>query len=205
MSMPLSRQKLIRALSVVALLGGPLLCAEIYFRLEAPGQGPGVYLETDRNYKVTLLETERGLYTLAGYATNQAGAAAEALAKSPVARTGRRLAFFIAGPPDSTLIGNAPTAALWCYVVDPADDRFRATAVRVPATILRINPRAYRIGSNELEQVWAAQGIPFQQYTRAVSTSARPRAKLDVMIGLEIQDSPGGPPRMYSVRVGPPR
>ena len=31
------------------------------------------------------------------------------------------------------------------------------------------------------------------------------QSKLDVMIGLEVQDSVDGPRRMYSVRVGPPR
>src|SRR5437870_13907891 len=106
-----------RLLAVVALLAVPFLCAEVYFRLEAAGQGQAVYLETDRNYKATLLESDRALYTLSGYATDRPGAARDAVARSPVQKA-RRLAFFLVGPPASPLITNGASAALWCYVVD---------------------------------------------------------------------------------------
>jgi hypothetical protein len=114
------------------------------------------------------------------------------------------LAFFIVGPPDSPLAANAPSATLWCFVVDGADDRFRADAVRVPATIRRINPRVYRVTSDELKEAWGPERVAFQQYQRALARTTRPRIDLAAVIGLEIQDSAGGPRRMYSVRVGPP-
>jgi hypothetical protein len=204
MSMSPLQNRMIKILAIAALLGVPLLCGELYFRFNAPGEGQGVYLETDRNYKATLRDSDRGLYTLAGYATNQPGAAREAFAKSPVPKV-QRLAFFMVGPPDSPLIANAPSAGLWCYVVDPEDDEFRSEAVSVPATIQQINPGAYRVNSPEIEQAWSADRIAYQQYDRALKRRATPRARLDVMMGLEVQDSASGPKRMYSVRVGPPR
>ena len=199
-----------------ALIAGPLLCAALFFRLEAPGQDPGVYLETDRGpFEHTLLETDRGLYTLSGYAADQVGASGEAALKTPVPPSGtKRLAFYIVGPRDSPLGANAPSATLWCFVVDGVDDGFRASAVRLPATIHQINPRAYRVTSDELENLvasgkpgsgWAPERVAFQQYQRALARTTRPRTTMEVLIGLEIQDSAAGPRRMYSVRVGPPQ
>lgn len=190
---------------VVALLGGPLLAAELFFRRVAPGQAPGVYLETDRAYRTTLLETDRALYTLIGYAPGEVGSSRAAIERSPMPTGGRRLAFYVVGQPDSALIKAGRTAQLWCFTVDGVDDRFRDTAVRVPATVTEINPGALRISADELDNAWGAVQVAFQEYERGLARSSRPRQSIEVMIGLEIHETPTAPPSMYSVRMGPPR
>jgi hypothetical protein len=200
-----SREQIFRALAVSALFAGPLLCAALYFRLQAPGHDPGVYLQTHDG---------------SAYALSATPLVPAALGKDP------RRAFVIVGTPDSPLVANAPSARLWCFVVDAADARVHAEAVPIPATIRQINPRtlsvadkingalidsvaaanprAYRITSDELAKAWTPESVPFQQYHRALAGTASPRP-MDVLIGLEVQDSANGPRRMYSVRMGPPR
>jgi len=194
-----------RAIGVVALLAVPFVCAAIFMRVESPGSGVGVFLETDRAYKTTLRETDRALHALGGYVADQPGASAEAARLSPTPVPGRRLAFYLAGPKDSALILNARTATLWCLVVDGVSDTFRSEAVAVPATITEINPGAYRVTSTELENVWGADRLAFRRYAEALEHANGSRTYLDVMMGLEVQDTATGARRMYSVRVGPPR
>jgi hypothetical protein len=216
-----AREQVFRIVAVSVLFAGPLLCGALFFCLQAPGQDPGVYLETTD-----------AAYTLSGYAA-QTGSSAEAamntlLLPNPVVVTKPPPAFVIVGTPDSQLIANAPSARLWCFVVDVADERQPAHAVSMPATIRQINPRtfgvaakvsggvksvaaanprAYRVTSDELTRAWSwgPASLAFQQYHRALARTTRPRGTMDVVIGLEIQDSANGPRRMYSVRVGPPR
>lgn len=202
--MNVSRQGLTRIGAIVALLGLPLVCAELYFRLVAPGQSAGVYLETDRAYKVTLLEADRSLHTLLPYDPGAAGSAAEAIAASPLPMPGRKLAFFIVDSPDAPAFSKTVPATLWCFVVEKGIDHFRDRAVSLPATITQINPRTVRVTTEELEHAWGADRIAFQQYAQALADGSSSRKNLDVLIGLELQDV-GGARRMYSVRVGPPR
>ncbi len=200
-----SREQILRAFAVSALFAGPLLCAAIFFRLRAPGHDPGVYLETHDG---------------SAYALSATPLVPVVLGRDP------RRALVIVGTPESPLVANAPSARLWCVVVDAADERVHAPAVPIPATIRQINPRtlsvddkltgrkigsvaaanprAYRITSDELTKAWGPASVPFQQYHRALAGTSSPRA-MDVLIGLEVQDSANGPRRMYSVRMGPPR
>ena len=182
-----------RILTVSALIAVPLLCAELYFRMNDPGRDPGVYLEAGD-----------GQYTLSGYAADQPTASGDAATRTPVVPGGPAKAFYIVGPPDSPLAANARTATLWCFVVDDTGARFRADAMPVPATITQINPRAHRVTSDELGKAWGPESVAFQAYQRALARTAGSRTTMAVMIGLEVQDSAGGPRRMYSVRVGPP-
>ena len=200
-----SSLRLLRVLAVVALLTVPLLCAELFFRSQDPGPMGGVYLETDRAYSTTLLETDRALHTLEGYITGAPGSSREAITKSPAQVGGRKLAFFIVAPRNSRMLKSATSATLWAFVADGRNDRFRDDAVAVPATITQINPEVYRVSSEELNNVWSAGRVAFRQYQQALFHTTVARQGLEVMIGLELQDSDTNGPRMYSVRVGPPR
>jgi len=202
--MGLTRRDAGRALGVVTLLAFPFLSAEYYFRREAPGQEPGVYLETDHGYAATLVDAERALHTITGYVINQPGAARDAL-QSPTPAIDRQLSFFVVGPKASAFLRAARTAKLWCVAVDGTNDHFRDDAVEVPTTMTEINPGAYRFSSPELLPGWYPQRIAFQQYQRALSRVAGPRHAIEVLIGLELTDPASGARRMYSVRVGPPR
>ena len=195
----------VRMLAVATLMAVPFLGAEVYFRVNAPGQGAGVYLETDHNYKATLLESDRELNTLSGFAPDGPGAAQAAMARSPITEPGRRVSFYIVAPPASALHAHVSEAKLWSFVVDGANDGFRAGAAPVPATITQINPGVFRVSSPELEQVWGGDRIAFAQFERALSTSHAPRVRMVAMIGLELPEGPDRARRMYSVRVGPPQ
>jgi hypothetical protein len=181
-----------RILTVSALIAVPLLCGELYFRMYAPGQAPGVYLESSA-----------GLFTLSGYSPDQAGSG-EAVLKSPVIPYGPPAAFYIVGPRESPLAAHAASATLWCFVVE-ADAPFRARALPVPATVRQINPRAYRVTADELKKPWGPESVPFKAYQQALARTIGSRTAMAVMIGVEVQASPGGPRQMYSVRVGPPQ
>lgn len=199
------QQRMTRVLAVLTLLVVPLLLAEWYFRVQAPGQTPGVYLETDRAYATTLLETDRALHTLEGYVAGAPGSSREAVTKSPVQVGGRRLAFFVVAPKGSALANAIASATVWAFVVAGSDDGFRERAVQVAATVTPINPEVYRVTSPELDNLWGADREAFRQYQQVLFRTSVPRQSLDVMIGLELREGTSGPARMYSVRVGPPR
>ena len=213
-----SREQILRAFAVSALFAGPLLFSALFFRLLAPGQAPGVYLETSV-----------GAYALSGYAS-QTGSSVEkamtALVLADAMADDAQRAFVIVGTPDSPLVANAPSARLWCFVVDAADEGSHAPAMPIPATIRQINPRtfgvtdkltggvsvaaanprAYRVTSAELTKSFRnPASVAFQQYYLALARTTGPRETMDVLIGLEVQDSANGPRRMYTVRMGPTR
>ena len=198
MNKPLARLGL-----VVGLLTLPLLVGLAYFHAEDPAPDGGVFIESDRAYKITRLDSDRSLDPVPGYVPDRPGAVAAAL-NSPEPTPGRALTFYVAGPVGSPLLAAAPTATLWCFYVDGHDEGFRARATRLPATVTQINAQAYRVNSPELEQSWGAQLESFRQYERALKDSPQPREALHVLIGLELV-GPDGARRMYSVRVGPPR
>jgi hypothetical protein len=177
----MSRFSLSRLLTVSALIGVPLLCGALFFMLEAPGRDPGVYVET-----------KDGFYALS----------ADPL-KTPALPSGPAVAFFAAGAPDSALMTHAAAATLKVFAVDHGDARFRPEGVTVPATIRQINPRAYRISTEELKKPWGPGSIAFDAYQRALVQTRGSRTTIEMMIGLEIQDTDAGPRRIYAVRVGP--
>jgi hypothetical protein len=191
--MGLDRKRMVKVLGVSALLAVPLLCGQLYFQIYAPGQQPGVYLESGD-----------GLFTLSGYSADRPGSSGEAVLKSPVIPDGPPVAFYIVGPRESPLAANATSATLWCFVVD-ADAPFRAQALPVPATVRQINPRAYRISAAELKKPWGPESVPFKAFQQALARTRGSRTAMAVMIGLEVQASAAGPRQMYSVRVGPPQ
>jgi hypothetical protein len=191
--MDLNRKRIVKVLGVSALLAVPLLCGELYFQMSAPGQEPGVYLES-----------RAGLFTLSGYSADRPGSSGEAVLKSPVIPDGPPVAFYIVGPRESPLAANAPSATLWCFVVD-ADAPYRAHALPVPATIRQINPHVYRVSADELKKPWGPESVPFKAYQQALARTAGSRTATAVMVGLEVNASAAGPRQMYSVRVGPPQ
>ena len=180
---PLSPPTITRLLAAVALITVPLVCGALFFMLEAPGRDPGVYVET-----------RDGFYALS----------ADPLG-TPALPGGPAVDFFVAGAPDSALMAHAASATLKCFAVDHADARFRPDAVAVPATIRQINPRAYRISADELKNPWEAGNLAFDQYQRALTQTSGSRTTIEMMIGVEIQDTTAGPRRIYAVRVGPPQ
>lgn len=192
-----------RLLIAVALIVSPLVVGLAYFKAEDPAPMGGVFIESDRAYKITRLDSDRSLDPVPGYRLGQQGSAAAA-ASSPVPSPGRALAFYISGPERSPLLAAAPTASVWCFYVDGHDETFMAKAVKLPATVTQINALAYRVTVPELEQDWGAQLAAFRQYERALKESPRPREDLHVLIGVELA-GPDGARQMYSVRVGPPR
>lgn len=154
------KTRVARLLTVIALMTAPMLVGLAYFTAEDPSPTGGVFIESDHTFKVTRLDSDRALDPVPGYVPDQPGAAAAA-ASSPVPTPGRALAFYIAGPAGSPWLASAPTATMWCFAVDGHDDGFRARAVRLPATVTRINALAYRVTSPEIEQAWggATRGL----------------------------------------------
>jgi len=180
-------------IKAAALIAGPILFAALYFQLRAPGRDPGVYVE---------VESRSGgggsTYPLSGYAIGAVPAPADVTANTLVVN-GVLRSFFIVDP-DRSNVAVSPASTKLCFLVmNNADEAFRAEPLPLTSTIDHINPRVYRVTSEELEP---DRPIGFKYYRQILARAPGSRATMDLLVGLVIQDA-AGQRRMYSVRFGP--
>jgi hypothetical protein len=190
-----TRENLVRVVKTSALVIVPLLCGLIFFLVEAPGRGTGVYLEVERGADTVVHE-------VAGFPSRVVASPAGAAAHALVIPDGQLLSFFIVGPPASAIIQAAPAAKLYAFVIDDSDPKFVSDYALLPATVRQVNPRAYRVTSDQF--LWNADSLAYKQYQKVLATSLGSRATMEAMVGVEVSD-PNGGATMYAVRVGPPR
>ena len=186
------RRGWIRFAVVALMFVGPMMIGRWYYRLEAPPDS-GVYVETDHDYQATLVDADRALDVVPGYAPTGPGASASALHSPALVRT-RKLRFFVVAPEGDPLLGQVKAAKLLTFAADGHNDDFRANAVELAATVTPINKGAYVVSSPELAEGWEA----------ALKRLDSPRGAIEVLVGLELRDARGDA-HLYSVRVGPPR
>lgn len=176
-----------------ALITGPILFAALFFQLQAPGRGPGVYVE---------VESRSGgggsTYPLTGYAIGETPPPPDVTANT-LAVNGVLRSFFIVDPERSNVSVSATSTKLYFLVMNNADEAFRSEPAPLPATIHHINPRVYRITSEAIEP---DRPLALQYYRRILARVPGSRATMELLVGLVIQDA-SGQRRMYSVRFGP--
>ena len=180
--------RVLAGVKALALIAGPLVCGILYFLIEAPDRGPGVFLET-----------EQGTYRLSGHPTHSPHSLSDARTSAAVIADRGAVAFFVVGLP---VPATGPVARLYVFAMDDADSTFRSEYVSLPVTISQINARAFRVTSDQLA-TWGPETEAFRRYQDVLPNHHGSRATIEAWIGLEIQRTAAGSPEMYAVRVGP--
>jgi hypothetical protein len=177
----------IKALALVAV---PIFCGVVVFVIVAPPETPGVYVET-----------QRGIYSVATYSVHPEFSFSHVSLRTALAADGAVLSFFIVGPPSFAIVSSAASATMYFFAINDADPKFRSEYVPVSATIHKINPRAYRVTSEQL----GTSGPAIAKFRLHLDSlrMLEPGPSLELLVGLVLQDPTDGTRRMYSVRLGP--
>jgi hypothetical protein len=170
----------------LALIAGPLLCGIIFFRVAAPAQAPGVYID--------IADDIHRLSTCVDGASD-----GDVSGSAPVAPGGVQ-SFFLVLPDTVAARTSAPSARLYLRVANHAEPRIDYGRAPIGTTVRRMGARAYRVTSDQALR-WDSRGATGAFYRQALSRFGGNRETTELLVELEIAT-----PAVcrYSVTLGPP-
>jgi hypothetical protein len=179
-------------LRAVALVIVPILLALVAFVwTEHAGPEAGVYVES----------SDRTIYKLVKYAEGRNLSFDDVTSATSTAPRVGIASFFVVGSRGEEL-PMPRSAALYMFVVDHGDPHWQPKYVQIPATVNRINPRAYQVKPVEGLR-WANTSPINRFYHDALTQTSARRATTDVEIGLVISERGQEKDRLFPVRFGP--